>query len=174
MILAIDPGTDQSAYVIYSDGVVLSKGLCPNAALLDNVSYWAACRDGKIDPHPALLKPEYLAIEMVASYGMPVGREVFETCVWVGRFIQAWYGPYRFVYRKEVKMHLCGSMKAKDGSIRQALLDKFGPGREKAVGTKKAPGPLYGVSNDIWSALAVAVTCIESPPIVVGLNLSAT
>jgi hypothetical protein len=38
------------------------------------------------------------------------------------------------------------------------LLDRFGPGREVAVGTKRAPGPLYGIKGDEWSALAVALT----------------
>jgi hypothetical protein len=27
-----------------------------------------------------------------------------------------------------------------------------------AIGRKAAPGPLYGISRDVWSALAVAVT----------------
>ena len=35
---------------------------------------------------------------------------------------------------KEEKMNLCGSMKAKDSNIRQALIDRFGE-----VGTKKNP-----------------------------------
>jgi hypothetical protein len=26
------------------------------------------------------------------------------------------------------------------------------------VGRKAAPGPLYGISRDVWSALAIAVT----------------
>ncbi len=38
-------------------------------------------------------------------------------------------------------------------NIRQALIDRFGP-----PGKKKAPGATYGLSGDMWSALAVAVT----------------
>jgi hypothetical protein len=88
---------------------------------------------------------------------MPVGKEVFETCVWIGRFQEALIKNnaqnIQLVTRKEVKMNLCGSMKAKDSNIRQALIDRFG-----VVGTKKAPGWFYGVSKDVWSAIAVSVT----------------
>ena len=59
----------------------------------------------------------------------------------------------RLVYRKDVKLHLCGSPRAKDPNIRQALLDKLGP-----VGTKRQPGPCYGVKSHAWAALGVAVT----------------
>ena len=58
--------------------------------------------------------------------------------------------------RKEVVTALCGSSKANDASVRQALIDRYG-GKEKAIGKKKAPGPLYGVTKDVWSALAVAI-----------------
>ena len=70
---------------------------------------------------------DFLALEMIASYGMAVGKEVFETCVWIGRFQQKWRWPaeVRFVYRQDVKLHLCGSPRAKDANIRQALLDMF-------------------------------------------------
>jgi hypothetical protein len=100
---------------------------------------------------------------MIASYGMPVGREVFETCVWIGRFMEQWGAPDRvnLVYRKDVKMHLCGSPRAKDANIRQALIDLFEPtggGKTPQIGTKAKPGPLYGVSTHAWPALGVAVT----------------
>jgi hypothetical protein len=105
---------------------------------------------------------------MIASYGMPVGAEVFETCVWIGRFAERWqhaYGyehvPPRMVYRREVKLHLCGSSKAKDPNVRQALIDKWG-GKDKAIGKKASPGPLYGLTGDCWAALAVAVTAAET------------
>lgn len=104
-----------------------------------------------------------IAIEMIASYGMAVGREVFETCVWIGRFLQAWHAPdgARLIYRLDVKLHLCGTAQAKDPNIRQALLDRFprtGGGKTPQIGTKKQPGPLYGVSSHAWAALGVAVT----------------
>ena len=60
------------------------------------------------------------------------------------------------IYRKEEKINLCGSMKAKDSNIRQALLDRFG-----IVGTKKEPGWFYGMKKDMWSAYAVGTTYLD-------------
>ncbi len=150
-ILAIDPGTDRSAWCDYSQEYGIRFGTLQNFEMLPFLRHYA--EDGAA--------PD-LAVEMVASYGMPVGREVFETCVWIGRFIEAWGRPFRLVYRREVKLHVCASPKANDASIRQALIDRFGPGKDKAIGTKKAPGPLYGVHGDEWAALAVAVTAAET------------
>jgi hypothetical protein len=142
-ILAIDPGTERSAFVLLHEGRIVRHGLQENAWLLGFLESYQS----KI-PHPLL------AVEMIASYGMPVGREVFETCVWIGRFVQAWQPlPVEYVYRREVKIHLCGSPKAKDANIRQALLDLYG-----AQGTKKAPGPTHGLRADEWAALGVAET----------------
>ena len=91
---------------------------------------------------------------------MPAGRDLFETALWVGRFIQAAEQigmKWEKVYRKDVKLFFCQSMRAKDGNIRQALIDRFGP-----PGTKKAPGRLYGVKSDEWAALALAVFFSET------------
>jgi hypothetical protein len=157
LLLAIDPGPEQSAWALYN---VLS--LRP----FD----WA-----KIPNHQLLsllddTRAETMAIEMVASYGMAVGRDVFETCVWAGRFIERWRvgAPHRLrhtevrrIYRRDVKLHLCNSMKAKDTNIRQALIDRYG-GKDKAVGLKATPGPLYGLTKDCWSALGVAITASET------------
>ena len=153
MLLAIDPGNEESAYVLYdgSARTIADKGKSPNTEVLELV--WSTS---------VWVNADHLAIEMIASYGMPVGREVFETCVWIGRFIQAWRRPHALVYRRDVKLHLCGSPRAKDGNVRTALIDRWG-GKDKAIGRKKSPGPLYGVSADIWQALAVAVTYSEMP-----------
>ncbi len=148
-ILAIDPGPIQSAWVEYVDGKVRAFGLYDNLLL-----------SGRIH----CSSPSYhLAIEMIACYGMPVGKTVFDTCVWIGRFIERFGGGgYSLMYRREVKLHLCNSVRAKDSNIRQALIDRFGPTRQKAIGTKKNPGPLYGFKTDLWAALAVAVTFADA------------
>lgn len=148
-ILALDPGTTETGMVVY-DGRVLDSGVMPNDELVKWLEYH--CDDGT-----------HLAIEMIASYGMAVGREVFETCRWIGRFQQAWHTPeaVEFVYRREVKMLLCGTMKAKDPNVRQAIIDLFpatGGGKTPQIGTKGQPGPLYGVSSHAWPALGVAIT----------------
>lgn len=108
----------------------------------------------------ASIRPfDTVVIEGIESFGMAVGKEVFETVFWSGRFAEK-AGVFHRVFRKQVKLHLCGSMKAKDPNIRQALIDRFGgvEGKAKAIGKKAEPGPLYGIKSHIWSALAVAVT----------------
>lgn len=137
-ILAIDPGTTESGYLVW-DGAVIECGIIPNAMMRTRLKL------GDFGAH------DVCAIEMIASYGMAVGREVFETCVWIGRFTECTFAPVRYVFRRDIKIHLCGTAKAKDANIRQALIDKHG-----APGTKKAPGNLYGVSGHMWAALAVA------------------
>lgn len=138
-ILALDPGTTHTAFVIFDGRTVHAKGWMPNEELL------VLLKSGDLMPY------DKAAIEMVACYGMPVGRETFETCVWIGRFIERVKVKSALVYRKDVKIHLCGSMKAKDANIRQALIDKHG-----AIGTVKKQGPLYGFKSHLWAALAVA------------------
>ncbi len=149
-IIGLDPGNEKSAIVDYDQRskAIIESHYTENANLI------------------AWLRRSYcgqtLVIEMIASYGMPVGQEVFETCVWIGRFAQAWGlgSEAQVLYRKDVKLHLCGASRAKDANVRAALLDKFGG--SKACGTKKTPGPLYGISGDKWAALAVAVTWAET------------
>jgi hypothetical protein len=137
MILGIDPGPIQSAYVVWNGATIIEHGKVDNVDMLQAVYAF----------------PEKVVIEMIASYGMAVGKEVFETVFWIGRFYEAarWEPSRRT--RGEVKMHLCQSMRAKDNNIRQALIDRFG-----APGTKKAPGLTYGLKADTWQAFALAVT----------------
>ena len=143
-ILAIDPGPESSGYVVFDGEKVKESGVVSNADM--RLVIFGVGRDA-------------VAIEMIASYGMAVGKEVFETCVWIGRFMECCNKEERveLVYRRDIKLHLCGSPRAKDANIRQALIDKLG-----APGTKKNPGATYGVKSHAWAALAVAVTAYET------------
>jgi hypothetical protein len=140
MIFAIDPGPTESAFVVW-DGALIQFGKVPNELMRVRLSSF---RNGIV------------AIEEIASYGMPVGREVFQTMLWSGRFLEIAERNGMKVYmipRRNVKVFMCGTMRANDASIRQALLDKIGP-----QGTQKQPGPTYGLKRDTWSALAIALT----------------
>ena len=146
MILGIDPGPEKSGFAILDGETVVSSGVLDNWSELDDsmlrvVGRWTAQDRGPV------------AIEMIASYGMPVGADVFRTCVWIGRFLQLNGGCATLIPRLDVKIHLCHSPKAKDANVRQSLIDRLGP-----PGTVKAKGPTWGVKSHAWAALAVAVT----------------
>ena len=154
-LLCIDPGQNESAIVVLESrgGKVLRHEKSANDIILKTVAA-SGC--------------DKLVIEMVQGYGRPVGEETFRTCVWIGRFIQAWV-PRGFVEvkRGRVKEVLCESTKGvNDAVIRQRLIDIYGPGKEKAIGLKKTPGPLYGVKADEWQALAVGVAYLKSEKLV--------
>lgn len=181
LIIGIDPGTEKSAWVRYCPKQarpLMTWGIEDNYAMGVWVGRWwaaVACST----------QQTALAIEDIDCYGMPVGRDVFETCKWIGKFEQAWGGPCIEIPRREIKLHLCGTARAKDANVCAALIDRFGPGKDKAIGGKQCPrckgkgwfgagrptcpecsgskyktppGPLYGVTSHVWSALAVAVT----------------
>ena len=149
MILAIDPGNIESAYCIIGKETYkpIEFGKIDNQQMLRQIGLFK-----NID---------CIVIEKVASYGMAVGKEVFDTCEWYGRFIQKYCDTnnsqtIEYVFRKDVKVNLCNSMKAKDSNIRQSLIDRFG-----VVGIKKNPGWFYGFKKDIWSAYAVGITYLD-------------
>lgn len=147
-VLAIDPGNIESAYCIIDSGTL-------SPIMFDKTANNNIMRIIKTP-----MGYDRSAIEMVACYGMPVGKEVFDTCVWIGRFAEAIDRvsiDANFIYRKDEKMHICGSMKAKDSNIIQALKDRFGD-----KGTKSNPGWFYGFSKDIWQAYACGLVYIET------------
>jgi hypothetical protein len=147
-ILAIDPGPVESAYAMVDATTrrPIEVGKLHNDDMLDLLLGWTSWAD-------------VVAIEMIASYGMAVGSEVFDTCLWIGRFDMA-FGcrEAELVFRRDVKLHHCHSAKAKDANITQALIDRFAPGvPNRGKGTKAEPGWFYGFKSDIWAAYALAV-----------------
>lgn len=149
-ILGIDPGNIQSAYVILDGSDILASNTIPNQDMLHIVHQCA-----KIDRVRC-------AIEMIqSSYGMPVGKEVFNTVFWIGRFFQTWVdhavnGKPRpwMLYRIQVKKHFGCGQRGKDKDVRFAIIKQYGGTDSK----KNIPAELKGISGDQWSALAVAIT----------------
>lgn len=126
-ILAIDPGNIESAYCLINtdtyEPIMFDKIKNEELVeLIENNKYCSFNTFGEI------------IIEKIASYGMAVGQTIFDTCIWTGKFAQASGLKEEYILRKDEKMNLCHSMKAKDSNIRQALIDRFG-----LVGTKKNP-----------------------------------
>ena len=155
MIFAVDPGDTHSGFAIIRmpDFALCEFGKVKNEELLEMLERYSRAK-----------AVDVFAIEMVASYGMAVGKHVFETCVWIGRFVQAIHPKEpTFVYRKEEKLCLCGSLKAKDSNIRQALIDRYAKFDFKSgKGVKKKPDTFHGVSKDVWQSIAVGVTYYEN------------
>lgn len=148
-VLAIDPGTNDSAWVVFNGRHIVEHAIESNEAMLARLSS-GSWRTGHI---------QAVVLEAIESFGMAVGREVFETVFWTGRFFEcAQYrtlAPERMT-RRTVKLHLCQSARAQDSNIRAALIDRFGG--EAAIGRRKTPGPLFGIKSHEWSAVAIAVT----------------
>ena len=154
LILAIDPGPIESAYVLINSKTrkPTAHAKVPNELLLQGLSTTTA---------------DHVAIEMIASYGMPVGQEVFETCVWIGRFIERLDRrisvTHERIPRMPVKLHHCHSQKANDATVKQALVDRFAPGQANhGKGTKTYPGWFYGFRADVWQAYALAVYAADN------------
>jgi len=94
---------------------------------------------------------DVVVIESMDARGMRLGQDTLDTILWIGRFQEASGGV--LVPRSVVKDVLVGHRKADDAAIRIRLIDMLG-----GPGTKKDPGPTYGVTKHRWQALAVAVT----------------
>lgn len=158
-VLAIDPGNTESGWCVIDADThkPVTFGKDENTDLLD----WCYDNDTFTDVDLAV-------IEMVASYGMPVGKEVFETCVWIGRLSEALRRKgidVQLVYRRAVKDHHCDNQpRAKDSNVRQALVDRFAPGAPNhGKGTKTAPGWFHGFAKDVWAAYALAIYAADHP-----------
>lgn len=156
MILAIDPGPIESAYVILDENLKpVEFGKENNHEFIQRIHDMRVRGWGEITD---------IVIEMVACYGMPVGKDVFETCIWIGRIAQEIYlsekmPSLKYIYRKDEKLNLCGDSRAKDANIRQALINRFAKHDFKnGKGTKQNPDWFYGFKDDIWQAYAVGVT----------------
>ena len=160
-VLGVDPGTKESAYVIYDP----ARQRVVSALTADNDAF-----RNHLHEHVTVNPLDVLAIEqMVSTYRTAVGAETLETVWWAGRFFDVWFRSSPNVYRvprEQVRKHFAVALQANirhvgDPEIRRGIFDRWG-GKEHAVGSKKNPGPLFGIKGHEFAALAVAITWSET------------
>lgn len=163
-ILGIDPGNKESAFCLVSpDFHPVSFAKLPNmSSPIENRDLFFEEVKKQILSIPEETQIS-VVIEGIESYGMPVGREVFDTARYIGRLEALIENEFMIcpatIYRHDEKRTICHSAKANDATIKQALIDRFAPGvRNHGKGTKKEPGWFYGMKADCWSAYAIAIT----------------
>ena len=148
-IFAIDPGNVYSAYCVMDNEYKLYEfAKTENSAVMKRLL-------------EILEDVDVVVIERVASMGMAVGETVFHTCEWIGRFAQEAEKKVsvEYIYRRDEKLYMCGSPRAKDANIRAALIERFAVfDKVNGKGTSKNRDVFYGVTKDIWAAIAVATT----------------
>lgn len=159
--ITIDPGSKQSGFVIndVDDMRVINHGIIDNNRLAGMI---------EMRHEEDVMLVEYSKAYVMASKTASFfPQQVLDTAVWIGQFIQAFSGPDRinveFVDRRDVKMYLCRSARAKDSHVTEAVIARYEcRDMREAKGTKAAPGPLYGVKGDVWQALGVFITWRET------------
>jgi hypothetical protein len=157
VILGLDPGPETS-------GVVVVTNTYPPRVK----GAWAALPIDKISIPP---DASHVIIEWLSSYGTIVGDDTFMTALHAGMIkeraekqgIQA-----HLLKRPDAAHELTGHRGAKDKQTKAAIREIYhdanmltGGGSDKSKGTKKQPGPLYGVSSHSWDALAVIIAWLR-------------
>lgn len=135
-VLAIDPGSEKSAYVWWDGKQILNKGILPNEEIIDMLDgLWAKWRE-----------PVILAVESMVHITNG-GKAIIHTLLWAGQFYHAWEGKKAFVERYKVTLALTGKNPSKESDklVRQALIRRFGTGLT------------HGLKSHLWQAFGLAV-----------------
>lgn len=156
-LLAIDPGPLYSGIALIDTQTMkpILVGKVENRKMLMNLEL------------PQEKHELIVVIEMVSHYGtgMPAGESVFDTCVWIGRYLEYFYTrgiSTDTIKRGDVKKNLCSNPTARDSNVIQALVDRFAKGiPNHGKGSKKQPGWFYGFAADAWQAYAVGVSYLD-------------
>lgn len=152
-LLAIDPGNTLSGYVILEPSVpssankfeITEHGNITNFELLQLIT--ADLEDVTVG-----------LIEMIQSYGKPVGDSVFNTCRWIGKFeLRMLDNDWKtaLILRKSIiNFHLSSAaVKNPDSLIRKKMIEKY-------------PQESKGVTSHAWQALGLATMYLESQKII--------
>jgi len=156
IIIGVDPGPTSSGQVVV-DGAIF-----PPIVLESN---------DEIEEKDLLItkyKAKIVVSEWIVSYSSAIGFSVLDTARLVGR-IEERAGvkgmEFHKLTRPQVGLELTGKSTPKKAQVNEAIRelyremkpDSLGGGKNAVVGTKKHPGPLYGIKSHAWDALAVVI-----------------
>ena len=169
-ILAIDPGTERSAYALIREDYAIVS-----AAKEENRNVLRMVREADYDVLAIeCMQPRFLGGEK--SPGQMIGAETYETCYMIGRCMQLAEGrgkDVQRVMRSEERAAiipsrrnglppLTGGKGTTDARIREGLIARFARfDRKNGKGTSKNRDFFYGFHADMWAAYAVGVTCLD-------------
>lgn len=172
-IMAIDPGTTESAYVILDDQYqIISADKVGNDVILSIIAD-APGLDAVIIED---IEPRYSSTDRSAA-GAVMGQSTIETIKAFGRF--SWQASLRglmvgSIFRRDERSCLIPTKrnglpplpetapKHADGQIRASLIRRFARhDQERGRGTKANPDTFYGFHGDMWQAMAVGVTWLD-------------
>ena len=175
VLIAIDPGTTESAYVMMRpDYSIISAAKVVNEGLRQLIMLGGA---------------DEMIIEVMEARTLNVGKgqrdmppqkigdETYETCYWIGRYMECAERlgmPVHRIKRQQEKSTLIPSKKNKlpplpewagkgaDAQIRAALVQRFAKHDTKnGKGTAACKDVFYGFKSDMWNAYAVGVTHLD-------------
>ena len=182
LVLAIDPGSTRSGWVVYDCAAkrVLAAGDDDNKIVCSLIPLWtdpstekarlvveAFASHGQASMGAASMCDQAVRHKdwslvskaaMMARTGATAAGNMVEAACWLGMFCAAageTPATVAKLTRKDVLKAMHIASKGADAAVRAELIRHFG-GKD-AIGTKKAPGPLYGVTGDAWQALGLAV-----------------
>jgi len=189
-ILAIDPGNEYSAYVTYfrETGRIAEFAKCTNEHLLGRMWKFRQECDCMAIEMPACYGMAVGQSVFDTCRFVGIFQGAFSTSSGKRNHLVYRKARNKEDGIEGVCMHICKNNKANDSNIRQAIIDLYG-GKDKAIGNKKCPkckgkgwfgtgrlvcpvcdgkkwklppGPLCGIAEDVWAALAVAITFSET------------
>ena len=155
--LCFDPGTFKTGWVIFDPHAetVLDAGWDKN--------------DDAIEVTECMGFHDRIIMETFAAQGMPLGSSSLETVRFEGMLIERAAASRQIVVdritRREIKLTLCGTSRAKDQNVRAALVDLYASdwvSIGNGLGVKSNPSPLAklrackGAAAHTFAALAVA------------------
>ena len=164
-VVGIDPGPRTSGVVVVSwpgDDISAPPMVEATSAASDMGAVSMIVRHGRAD---------VVVCEWLTSYGAAVGATVLETAAVVGAVeAAATIGvgdrapTVERITRPEVALELCGTRRARDSQIHEAIRQIYrdaglatGGGSDATRGVRAQPGPLYMVRSHAWDALAVVL-----------------